>query len=55
MNGDQNLMADARSRYFVESEQQLEVGSLNVFGIKLITATVIQKDDEEKAVIVKWR
>lgn len=35
LKGDRNLIADALSKSPVESEQSIEVASLNVFGIKL--------------------
>jgi len=49
--GDRNLIADALSRSPVESEQSVEVASLNVFGIKITTDWVaaLQKDDEAVA------
>lgn len=49
LKGDRNLIADALSRSPVESEQSIEVASLNVFGIKITTDWVaaLQKEDEE--------
>lgn len=54
LKGDQNVIADALSRNPVDPEQQVEVASLNVFGVKLTTdwIAVLQKDDEEVAGIV---
>jgi len=51
LKGDRNLIANALSRSPVESEQSVEVASLNVFGIKITTDWVaaLQKDDEEVA------
>lgn len=48
LNGDHNLVAETLSRDLVESEQQVESASLNVFSIGLTTdwVAVLQKNSE---------
>lgn len=56
LKGEHNLIADALSRSPVESEQHVDVASLNVFGIKMTTdwiAALQKSDDEVTGIITK--